>query len=789
MRHASITYTIAIMLAGGIASAQPMPGKSIADEKLLSASARSYLLDGPTLMKVNRRATNLVAEDLNGDGHVDLCVVSNEKSMLELFIQKPDHKAEEAAFERTEVPLDRVIRDAKAVDVDGDGRMDLMLAASPAKLVIMYQDAKGRLQTPKETELLADHIVTGDLNGDGREDILLVHEKKFMILDGTARGVKLEPRETVYTTGDPARDPMLIDIDNDGRTDIVFHDAQRFQDLVIRLQSPEGKFPSEFRIGSAILRVVAPMVGAKGERATLAAVQNNTRQIVQLALREPREEDLKSQAVPVSEPQTIAFSPELRAKQSMPLVIDYDGDGRQDLLLVSADLSVLRLLHQTKAGSLIESTIPSLQGLQSAVSVPDQKGAPALVFFSPEEKAIGFARYDKSQSAIPFPKLLPIAGEPQAVTVLSIAGKQSLAGIFKTDADPKLTGYPISDTGEPGAAMDLMTLAEGAASPFKGLTVKGLDAMDVNRDGRTDLIVYLDFKPARVLLQNEAGKFEELTATSGVLEGLLSGARLGSIHTVTLDDDKGQQSVLALKEKFARAFHIDKDNNIAVGYQFNGRNGTARLVDATEASLRSKGSHEIVLLDRGNKCLTIYGRGKEGKEEILSNIDLDDTPYSALRAIDLDNDGKDDLVLIADDRVSVIYSHPFFGGLETIATASTAVEDGGYGVLYTGKFLSGAGTEIAGIEMKDNLMEFFAPGKDANGAAALNRFYQFDMFDSDNSIARRSNLDAQPEPRDLMAVDLDDDGKNEIVALMHDNLVIYKPQDKKPETASGKPAE
>ena len=47
------------------------------------------------------------------------------------------------------------------------------------------------------------------------------------------------------------------------------------------------------------------------------------------------------------------------------------------------------------------------------------------------------------------------------------------------------------------------------------------------------------------------------------------------------------------------------------------------------------------------------------------------------------------------------------------------------------------------------------------------------MFDSETTIARRVNMDALPEPRDLTAADLNDDGLPDIVCLMHDNLIIY----------------
>lgn len=767
-------FVILSLGTAGTLTGQVMPEPALADDKLLPQAAQEYKLEGPTLFKVNRRSRDLVAEDLNGDGLIDIAAVSNERGLLEIYLQRTEVAEGEPQFERTQVTLDRIIRSTIPYDVNGDGRMDLLMAGSPAKLVVMYQDSNGRLQTPKATELEADRLAMGDLTGNGRQDVLVYHERKFHILRGSTTGLELETWQTFHTTGEPASAPMIIDFDGDGLPDIVYHDSQSFQDLLVRLQSPEGTFPAEFRVSSGVLRAVAPLPAPKGQKASVAAVQNVTRQLVQLGLAELNREDIESQIVPVSEMHTIAFGPGTRPRRSVPLIADFDGDGRRDLVIASPDLSALRLLRQTRSGSLEESTVPSLQGIESISALPTSGGeATPLVFFAPEEKAIGFTRYNAETETLPFPRVLPIAGEPLGVTVVN----EGLVALMRVEEEIRLLGYDLDESGSVG---DARTLMENAPEVFKGLTVKGLEAMDVNRDGRQDLVVYIDFKPAKILLQTEEGNFEELTATSGVLEGLLSGARQGSIQGVSLGNEG--TSVMALKEKFARVFHIDEELNIRIGHQFNGRNANARLVDATTGNIRQRGQQDVILLDRANRCLTVYGREDEGDYQLLTNIQLDETPYSSVRAFDLNGDGREDLILSADDRLGVIYSHPLHGGLEVIASAATTVDEGGYGEVYTLDLLPGGSRELVAIEMRNNLMEIFLPGQNEQKIPALLRFYQFGMFDSDATLARHPSLETQPEPREAIAADLNEDGWNEIITLMHDNIVIYKPE--MPETAS-----
>lgn len=797
MKTLSLTLAVTTLLAGTLAAQTTEPKEILADAKLLPPAAQSYKLDGPAIYKVDRSSRNLMTEDFNGDGLVDLATINNDKSLLELFLQKKNPAEGENALEKREVSLDRMVRSAVAVDVNGDGRTDLAIAAAPPRLVVMYQDDKGALGTPTETTLEADDVVAGDLTGDGHDDLLLFQQGRFRLLPSESRGISLDPSQTFFTGGTPASDPMIIDFDGDGRNDIVYHNSESYDELIVRLQSPEGTFPAEFAATSAILRQVAPIPATRrGERASVVAVQNTTRQLVQLRLAEVDEAKLKDQPLPFSEIHTIAFDPDMQSKKPFPVVADVDGDGRLDLLVASPELSVLRLLRQTKGGSLDQVALPSLQGIESIQVLDAKPGSPApLVFYSPDEKAVGFTVWDKKENRLPFPRILPVSGRPKGLSVAQVDGKQTLVALTvseDTKEPPKLTGYTIDGDGKLGEAKDLLPGKTAENHPLKELDTTGLDAMDVNRDGLADLVVYADFKPAVILLQQSGGTFERLSATSGVLEGLLSSARPGSLLDVDLDGDKGTTSVLAVKEKFARAFTIDKDQNVVVEQQFNGRNATSRLAGAAVGSLRGKGTREVVLLDRGNKVLTIYGEGdkKTGAgPEVLGHVDLDDSNYGSVRLFDLDADGKDDILLTADDRISIIFTHALHGGLETVASAATTIEDGGYGKVYTAKLIDTPELQPIGIEMRDNVMELFALGRDVEKRESLLRFYQFQMFDMDTNLARRVNLDSPPEPRELLAVDLNDDGKPEIACLMHDNIVIYHTVEKaakdEKETAAG----
>jgi len=778
MKHRNQFLIPAVLLASFMAPAGAQPVEENAPEKLLSAEARAFRLAGPEAYKVNRRSKDLLVDDLNGDGLLDISTTNNERGMMEIYHQVAKPRDGGSRFERTEYALDRVVRSVTAADVDGDGRTDLVLAASPANMAIMYQDANGRLQSPVSTDIPADRVVAGDLDGKGGRELLAFAERTITILPADKRGISLEPREVVYTTGLPASDPMLIDFDSDGRTDIVYHDANSFEALVVRLQSAEGTFPAEFRVGSNVLRAAAPLAGGPNTPASVIAVQNSNRALVQLRLGEETGRKPAAGDLELSTTFTVPFAPEARSRRFSVAAGDVDGDGRTDLVMISPELSQIRVLRQTRGGSLEEKMFPTLQGIESARFLESAAGKPPrIVLFSPEEKTLGLTSWDAATGTLPFPTVLPITGNPVGATAWTKQEKTYVAVLDKTEKGHALRRFTL---GADGKLSDERPLAPEDALPGSKVKALGLDLMDVNRDGALDMILFLDFGASRILTQDAQGGFKPLAATSAVLDGLLSGTRPGLLKSVDLGAKEGGDSMLAIKDKFARATWIDKDQNVVVEEQFNGKDSTSRLVDAAVGSLRSADSREVVLLDRPSKLLTVHGRENGGAFTKLIDHPLDDASYSTVTLFDLDGDQRDDIILAADDRLSVIYTQPQGLNLNTVSSHSTTIEDGGYGQVWGVNLPGPRATGIIAIEMSENYLDFLEVGKDADGNPALNKFYGFKVFDSEATIARRVNMDGQPEPREIVVSDLNDDGLADVVTLIHDNIIIYPGVQKAP---------
>jgi hypothetical protein len=352
-----------------------------------------------------------------------------------------------------------------------------------------------------------------------------------------------------------------------------------------------------------------------------------------------------------------------------------------------------------------------------------------------------------------------------------IKGTQTLV-VLEEGPDNKTAiarSYPDFDpiSGVLGEPTDLVTLSNLKELP------RNLFVADLDKNGADDLVVFYEYAPPGVLLQQLSGGFDSIEPT-GLLAGLLASTTPANFSTALL---AGMDSdvVLVARDEFVRAFHLDEAGIADIKRQFNGRNSRSVVRAAAVANLRGPQSREVVLYDTTNNVLSIYGT-TDGEDAyvLLRHVDVAAAGYRSLRALDIDGDQRDDLVLVAPDRMAILYSRVMNGSLDTLDSVETEVEDGGYGLVRAISFSGPGEANIVALEMRRALLDFFhlVVAEDAD-SPSLEPFRSFRVFDSEMSIAGRVNLDAEPEPREIKAVDLRGNGLQDIVMLVHDVIIVY----------------
>jgi hypothetical protein len=742
---------------------------------LALADSPATRLDGPVLLKSHSRASSLVLADLDHNKLTDIATISNDEGLLRIYYGLPESEIEEEGgepYRREEITLDRVIRSMASIDVNGNGRADLVLAADDASVAIYLQTEEGRLQKAPDVDLRASRLVVGELSGDQFPDLLLAETNRLQIVLGGEQGLDLTNPKVVFTPSIPGGDPLLLDLDGDGRRDIVTMTADSREVVVVRLQNEEGEFPAEFSLRTGLVRDIdaLPM---KGRRDILAAVQGRTRQVVLLQLGDLVEKEDDVNRLVLSDPRIIGFDPDRRDTTPFATVADVDGDGREDLIVEMPGTASIRVIRQTTTGSLVPSEFPSFRDVRSVVPVPVEKGQPTpLLVVSGSEKALGVSIGTMGDRLhLPFPTSLRTASRPLAAGMPRINGTNTLV-VLEEGADTKTAiarAYPGFDPsgGVVGEPTDLVTLSNLKELP------RNLFVADLDKNGADDLIVFYEYAPPGVLLQQSSGSFESVDPT-GLLAGLLASTTPINFSNARLAGTDSDM-VLVARDEFVRAFHLDDAGVADIKSQFNGRNSRSVVRAATVANLRGDDSREVVLYDTTNNVLTIYGAtGDEDAYELIRHVDVAAAGYRSLRALDIDGDQRDDLVLVAPDRMAILYSRVMNGSLDTLDSVETDVEDGGYG-LVRAISLTGDGTaNIVALEMRRALLDFFHLVEEEGAESpTLERFRSFRVYDSEMSIAGRVNLDEAPEPREIKTGDLTGSGLQDIVMLVHDVIIVY----------------
>jgi Big-like domain-containing protein/VCBS repeat protein len=185
----------------------------------------------------NRGAFSLAVGDLNGDGKLDV-VLSHEEGVIGVLLGNGD-----GSFQAAQTfPSGGNEADSIAIaDVNGDGKLDALVSnafcvhegcPTPKSVVgVLLGNGNGTFQAAQVYSTgatLAQSVVSSDVNGDGKPDLIVAHSSPAGSLSGSAIAVLLGNGDgsfgtplRFYSGGKTALSIAAADVNGDGKPDLL----------------------------------------------------------------------------------------------------------------------------------------------------------------------------------------------------------------------------------------------------------------------------------------------------------------------------------------------------------------------------------------------------------------------------------------------------------------------------------------------------------------------------------------------------------------------------------------
>ena len=205
----------------------------------------------------NEFTTDGALADIDGDGDLDIVTGdgSDEANLMWFGNPRPNgDAAESAAWVRHVIGVaGDWVKDVETADFDGDGRMDVAVR-TPDAAMIFFQVAGGRWRQVMlhGLQLGAEGMASGDIDADGDTDLVVCGQWAANPGGSAARN---SDRWQAYSIGrlDSAFKALVVDIDQDGRPDILTSSSEHTADVAwFRAQEdPTGRW---------IRHVIQPLV-------------------------------------------------------------------------------------------------------------------------------------------------------------------------------------------------------------------------------------------------------------------------------------------------------------------------------------------------------------------------------------------------------------------------------------------------------------------------------------------------------------------------------------------------
>jgi hypothetical protein len=754
------------------------------------------------IVKLDWGVGSLRVADFNGDGRKDMAIVNNRKARIELLIQKEAVGPGETEiavdpndidvnaivpptrFDAQSIPVSQKLYNLVCGDLNSDGLTDLAFYGEPRGLyVILQRPGETKAGEPKSLSWhtrekiaiddglgTANALVCADLTHDGADDLALAGRDGVYIVV-QKEGLLAEPVK--YPASAQTLGIEAGDLNGDAINDLVLVTSDAEKPLHVRFGLKTGSLGPQLQF--FIERPFALMLHNINETAgdEILTVDSVSGRLIcyKLSAENRKDPDWPILFYPLASGQD-------SAKRDLAAG-DFDGDGLPDVVISDPGAAELIFYRQTAGLGLAEpARFPAFSDITSLSAVDiDADGKTELGVLSIKEKVIGLSRFENDR--LSFPQPVDVTGEPLAMELADIDrdGTTDCVYISKGEKDIRtlraVRNVTAREKQTDSQERELAVLEKLSANP------DGLKVLDVDQDGLLDVLIFVSYESPILVRQVQKDKWEVIDSPDAQAS-LIKEASLRSIAVADVDGKAGQELLVAQKN-FARSLVFSKGRAWSVIDQYNAKSTESQIsaVAAFDIDRRSDAdSPAILLLDGAKGQLQILKRGSDKTYRLEKELDVGKWGSAArLKMLFAPLTGGQAKSLLLFDAEKFALVTPPAGGhaaqyLEQQFSYETKIKEGLYGNLTAGDVNSDGRTDIIMVEHANDHIEILALDAGAKPVPAM----RFKIFEQKSYRDAKGRPKAVTEPRELTVADVTGDGKDDLITVIHDRIIIY-PQD------------
>ncbi len=757
---------------------------------------RYFGFDEPRYIVVGDNAGPVLTADFDADGLQDIAVVNNAKSRIEIHTQraKPrtddemekDYKVNEFPpsrwFDRTEVTVPHRIGGFRARDLDADGRLDIIYAGAPAEIVVLQQKSRltfdiGPKRRVEKLSAGQDGIEVADVMGDESPELLVVADGKILAYSLTKNGAEGEPIE--LGSGSEMVAFFTEDFDGDGLTDLLGAVPEDDSPLRVWLQknlsgggtgsAKEGQLGPEIRFEMPAIREAEPVRFPNRPGASVGIIERASRRIIVSDLKvepigAPGSEGLIEREA-IAEVYGLAGGAD---KERSYAVADINADGKPDLLVTDKKTNSLTYFQQSMSG-LGKGKVFGTFKNPKTVAAGQWDSDPALEVFvlSEDEKAVGVSEFDGATGRLSFPQPLTIAtagASPVAMGFAQLKDGPALAVVVKDKRDHTLELHRA------GGAAPVMVKLEGVSRPPQSSL-----AGDFDHDGSTDLALFTPGEPMVMVRGLDAGadQIKVLTDKQMPQFGLVQAAGPNNTAMLDVDNDNFPELLIA-DQNFVRAcdFNAEKGWRVVDQVTMPDRNASLVGLSVLESADGKPGAARVIASDKQGKRLMVMARAGDGAWSVVDKLRLSGFDLGAIRAGAFSGDGQPNVLCFADSSFAVVRQGGNRVTLDEIASYRSDEDDRLEHEMEVGDLNADGFVDLVVLDAREQMCQIFT----LSAARKLYLATEFKVFES-RLFSRGESREFEPSA--AVITDLTGDGKQDLMLLAHDRLILY-PQMQKP---------